>query len=528
MALNEVLVIDDNTDILKLLNALLQQHNFKVRLENNGAIAIKSIQARLPDLILLDLPMPEMNGIEICKHIKSKQKTNHISIIFLSAQKNDKQIAEGLLAEGVDFISKPFSVETLLLRVGVHIKINQLQKDLSCFNLQLQNRVENRTRILHETNKQLKQLKHAIKASYSGIWDWDLTTNKFYYNDAFFSMLGYQPIDFLQDSFSFTALIHSEDISLYKEQITRCLNSHDSEFQIEYRLRKQDTTYCWVLSKGMVVEKNITGHPLRMTGTHTDISAEKQKQQSLRLLSQTDHLTGLANRAFFITQVKQVLINTPGIHALFFIDLDGFKQINDTFGHHAGDTVLTTIAERLCCLFRQKDILCRFGGDEFAIFLPHSGKNHFAPESATRLLKALNTPIKLDGESINISSSIGISFYPHDGTTAQLLLKNADIAMYQAKAMGKNTYQLFSPNIAKTITKQKSLRGALKSAVKNYELILYFQPQIDRSFIKGMTSSNVGQQIVETIINLSHALDIKITAERRETEEQANLLSSMG
>lgn len=275
--MKEILVVDDNVDILKLLCTLLQ-HEYKVRVVNNGALAIKSIVAKQPDIVLLDVIMPDLNGMETCKIIKKNNKISHIPVIFLSALRDETEIKKGLLAGGVDFINKPFSSEILLLRLRIHLKLAGLQQELKLINQSLQQKVETRTKILLETNNELIRLKYALQASYTGIWDWDLRKNKFTYNDVFFTLLGYESAQFLLDSKLYISLLHPADLAPYQQQIDQCLNNQSSEFQIEYRLQRADESYCWILSKGIVVERDQYKIPIRMTGTFTDISVEKDKQ----------------------------------------------------------------------------------------------------------------------------------------------------------------------------------------------------------------------------------------------------------
>ena len=272
--MKEVLVVDDNVDILKLLSTLLQ-HEYKVRVVNNGALAIKSIIAKQPDIILLDIMMPDLSGMETCRIIKNNNKISHVPVIFLSALRDDTEIKNGLLAGGVDFINKPFSSEILLLRLGIHLKLASFQQELKLVNQSLQQKVETRTKILLETNTELTRLKYALQASYAGIWDWDLRENEFTYNDAFFTLLGYESTQFLLDSKLYKTLLHPADLAPYQQQIDQCLNNQSSEFQIEYRLQRSDESYCWILSKGIVVERDQYKIPIRMTGTFTDISVEK-------------------------------------------------------------------------------------------------------------------------------------------------------------------------------------------------------------------------------------------------------------
>lgn len=482
----EILVVDDNPDNLKLIHLLLLENGFKVRLANNGGMALKSIRSKQPDLILLDITMPVLNGFEVCQQLKQHKSTTDIPVIFLSALKEQVDIIQGFSVGGVDFISKPFKSEILLARISTHLKISKLQKDLQALNKGLESRIAERAKKIIETNNKLRlseaRLEYALTASNEGIWDWDLPNNKIYYNDTYFNMLGYDVNELPHNPDTWISLLHPDDIHHINKDYFFGQNKNSQHLETEYRLRKRDGTYCWISSKSMVIEKDSANRPLRIIGTHTDITSEKNIQENLRQLASYDPLTKLANRTLFIDTVTRSIAQarrTSCRHAILFLDLDRFKHINDSLGHSAGDQLLIKVSNGLSTIFRDDDVIARLGGDEFTILLKDVTGTHQVTETAKRILEILNKPFDILGHQVVISASIGIVLYPDNGTTPEDLLKKADTAMYQAKRSGRNNYWFFSEEMNQDAQKHLELEESLRNAIEHEEIILHYQPQVD-------------------------------------------------
>ncbi len=201
--------------------------------------------------------------------------------------------------------------------------------------------------------------------------------------------------------------------------------------------------------------------------------------QNLYLMSSTDSLTGVYNRLQFDRSIKEILAATDRNHkkaALLFIDLDNFKAINDTFGHHIGDLLLIEVAKRLKLCVRSKDFISRLGGDEFAIILSDIEDTKEAEQIAEKIINTLSVDYNIEGHHIKNGSSIGVAFYPHASTTRENLVLNADVAMYHAKASGRNNFQVFSETLNDRYRKKISLEHALKFALERKEIFLTYQP----------------------------------------------------
>jgi diguanylate cyclase (GGDEF)-like protein/PAS domain S-box-containing protein len=214
-----------------------------------------------------------------------------------------------------------------------------------------------------------------------------------------------------------------------------------------------------------------------------DISFIKQSQKQMEQLAYYDELTGLANRSYFRDQLrKAILMSQRGFSfALLYFDLDEFKLINDTLGHDAGDELLLEVAKRLKARLRDDDLIARLGGDEFAVILSGIKDKVHAGTIAAQLQQAFLIPVKLGQQEVAISASIGITVAPEDGVDAELLLKHADLAMYEAKARGKNTYRFFSQDLNDAANERLLIESQLREAIREQQFVLYYQPKIDLS-----------------------------------------------
>ena len=320
------------------------------------------------------------------------------------------------------------------------------------------------------------------KATHEGLWDWNLKTNKIYFSPRFLSLIGRDAT--AENSFNKPAdwfnLVHPDDQNIVKSEINNHLEGHTSHFQCEHRLLHQDGSYHWVLSRGLAV-RDKSGKAVRMAGSHTDISARKEAENQLRHDAFHDNLTGLYNRAWFVSYLQKILIESNRFKnanfAILFLDLDQFKIVNDTLGHAAGDNLLIQVSDRLKACLRDSDLLARFGGDEFVILLEHSDDYHFI-HIAERIIETLSCPFTLKDQEIQSGASIGVTLSSSGYTNSDEMLRDADIAMYQAKQGGKNCYVVFDENMREHLLSRISMEQGLSEAIKNNRLELYYQPII--------------------------------------------------
>jgi len=228
--------------------------------------------------------------------------------------------------------------------------------------------------------------------------------------------------------------------------------------------------------------KGPTGQVTHFVATGKDVTERMQTQERLQHMAQHDALTELPNRALFLDRLKQALARArwhKRLVAVLFVDMDRFKTINDTLGHEIGDKLLQALAERFSVSVREGDTVARFGGDEFVVLLDDVASEKDIGALAQKVIEMLAPPFEIGGQSLYITASIGVSLYPNDGEDSTTLLKNADIAMYRAKDLGKNTYQFYSADMSARAFERLTLESSLRHAIERNEFRLYYQPQID-------------------------------------------------
>lgn len=301
------------------------------------------------------------------------------------------------------------------------------------------------------------RLKHALNASTEGLWIWDIGNDLTYYNSAFLEMLDCSCTDSGYDSDTWFELIHPDDIEKYQSYISKCTSGQQISFKLEYRLKTCRDGYLWILAQGKVIEHDSSGKPTLLVLSHTNISPLKEAEQRQRYLACHDPLTKLPNRQLFHEQLDDALNNAnhnPCQHALLYLDLDRFKNINDSFGNAIGDQLLINVASRIQGVLREDDFVARLEGDKFVVLLKHIGGTFQASESGQKITDALKSPFNLTGYQVTISASIGIALYPVNGVTRKDLIKNADLAMYQAKQLGGARYKFLQGGIIRQATDQ--------------------------------------------------------------------------
>ena len=291
--------------------------------------------------------------------------------------------------------------------------------------------------------------KFALEGSGDGVWDLNINTKKAFFSKKWKEMLGYGAQKITNNYSTLVSLIHKDDLPRFLQALNNCLHKKSDTYSLEYRLLCKDQSWKWVLTRGMVVAWNVDGTAQRMVGTHTDITELKTSEEIIWKQANFDVLTGLPNRRMFFDQLKSEIkrmSRAKAMFALMFIDLDGFKQVNDKLGHHIGDRLLIEVAKRVNQCIRESDVFARLGGDEFTIIISGFETSNYVMKIADKILKLLNKPFIFDDNEVIISASIGISIYPLDGATDDILIKRADSAMYTAKSKGKNCWTLFDSN----------------------------------------------------------------------------------
>ena len=297
--------------------------------------------------------------------------------------------------------------------------------------------------------------KFALEGSGEGVWDWNIQTGEANFSPRWKQMLGYTDQELANELRTWEQLVHAEDLPVAQAAIQAYLSGDTTGYATEFRMRGKDGLWRWILARGKIVSHTPEGQPLRMIGTHADITERKEAELQARFMAYHDRLTGLPNRTLFFDRlsnaISQARRNREKV-ALLFGDLDGFKAVNDQHGHDAGDVVLQHTASRLVACVRAVDTVARVGGDEFVVIL--GGIEHIAEATAVadKLIASVVQPVVLsDALAVQVGLSVGVSLYPDHGTEMDTLLAAADAAMYQAKAAGKGQHWVYTGSDAEVL-----------------------------------------------------------------------------
>ena len=324
------------------------------------------------------------------------------------------------------------------------------------------------------------QLRLAMEAADMASWYWNVDTGQISFSDGFGPLFGLPRGSFFKEYAKFLASIHPDDRSATDASVQRAIKL-DTNFDMECRVVWPDGSVHWLAVKGQVMRAP-SGRAERIVGVTTDITTRRQAEQRIAYLAHHDALTGLPNRVLLQDRIGQAIAhshrNATQV-AVLFIDLDHFKTINDSLGHQQGDLLLQLVAARIEGCLREIDTVSRLGGDEFVIVIPalsNDDEGSDATTVAVKLLEALSAHFHVHSHDLHIGASIGISIYPNDAETAEILMRNADTAMYQAKERGRNQYQFFTSEMNATAQQRMTMQMQLRRSLQANDFCLYYQP----------------------------------------------------
>jgi diguanylate cyclase (GGDEF)-like protein/PAS domain S-box-containing protein len=341
---------------------------------------------------------------------------------------------------------------------------------------------------LRKTQKELEESKEryalTLKGTNDGVWDWDLKTNDVYLSARWKNILGFEDEEFPDSYDEWFSRIHKSDIPSLNQKVKLYINNKIEHFEIEYRILDKNNQYTWVLCKAAAL-RDKKGKAYRMIGSHTDISQHKVNETMLNeLLHNASHdlLTGLPNRSLFIEKLERSLINSKRkkeyVFAVLYIDLDRFKVINDSLGHSIGNLLLVEVAKKIQKSLDNEYILARLGGDEFGILIEDIVEHDVIIKIAKRIQKEIKKPVNLEGHEVFPASSIGITFSSSGYERSEEVLRDADLALYKAKAMGRARYEIFDSGMHVHALELLQLETDLRYAIERNEFILHYQPII--------------------------------------------------
>ncbi|MFZ2162664.1 MAG: EAL domain-containing protein [Sideroxyarcus sp.] len=322
----------------------------------------------------------------------------------------------------------------------------------------------------------------ALEGGGDCVWDWNMQTNEVALSKGGKAMFGFADDEIGNNMSVWNARVHPEDIAQLLVQVGEFFHLKQDKFTAEYRVRCKDDSWKWILTRGMVAHRNDAGRITRMIGTHTDLTERKQAEETIRRQAHYDALTQLPNRRLFRDRLEQTIRLSKRDRipfVLMLIDLDHFKEVNDTLGHDAGDFLLVDASQRILHCVRESDTVARMGGDEFVVILPDIEDPVSIERIAQKIIGKLASPFLLGEEKAFISASIGITCYPNDADNMETLLKNADQAMYVAKNLGRNRMSYFTPVLQENAQKRMRMVNDLRDALASGQLRVYYQPIVE-------------------------------------------------
>jgi diguanylate cyclase (GGDEF)-like protein/PAS domain S-box-containing protein len=320
----------------------------------------------------------------------------------------------------------------------------------------------------------------ATSGANDGIWDWDLRSGAAYFSPRWLAVLGLAERELRDSTEGWLERVHADDLSRVKAELAAHLEARSPHFESEHRLLHRDGAYRWVLVRGLAV-RDARGVAYRMAGSLTDIADRKQTEEQLIHDALHDPLSSLPNRAFFMTLLDRAIKRTRRrgaeyLFAVLFVDLDRFKLVNDSLGHTAGDRLLVAISGRLQRCLRPGDVVARLGGDEFSILLDDIGEVSDATRVAERIQAELKEPFVFDGHEVFTSASIGIALSTAAHDRPEYFLRDADTAMYRAKARGKARYEMFDEAMHARAVAELRIETDLRRALERREFRVRYQP----------------------------------------------------
>lgn len=575
-----IFIIDDQLINLRLITILLEKEGFKIEIADNAEEGIRKIEEILPDLILLDIMMPNIDGFEACKRLKASKTTKNIPVIFMTGLQKTQHKVKGFELGAVDYITKPFEYPEVLSRINNQLQLSQLHKELKQHNDLLKEEIEKRKITENNLLQSKQRLKTIFNNDVNGIIVVDKEGTILFVNPSGEKIFGLQSKNMIGENLGIPfihqdltnidiphpsgkvvtaemrvvnifwenqeayliSLINISDRQkleeklniLFKatEQSTASIVITNKEGNIEYINPKFEKisgyTEAELLGKNPRILKsgytsdeeyekmwktlmnkqewlgefqnkkkngelywetahispiiNSQGIITNFVAIKEDITEKKKQEEKLEYQACYDILTDIPNRAFGLEKldfyVKQAEKKKENL-GLMFVDLDKFKEVNDTLGHDFGDLLLKQTVARIKGSLRETDFLARLGGDEFLIIIPFQDNKKKLQKIANRIINCLQKPFYLDKNEVSISASIGITVYPEDAQNTEDLIRNADLAMLSVKRNGRNNYQMFTNLMKKRFNRNLQLQQHLNQALINKEFKLLYQPIID-------------------------------------------------
>jgi PAS domain S-box-containing protein len=462
-----LLVVDDEDTNRNLLTRLFESRGFMVDTAASGTDALERLRAGGIDLVLLDMNMPGLSGFDVLKAIRTVHSPGALPVVMVTGVGESRNLVEALELGANDYVTKPIDFPVVLARLKTQLARQQAE------------------RALKESEERYAL---AVKGANDGIWDWKFNTSEGYFSPRWRAVMGYDEHALLTSLSAWYDRVHPNDLGPLKAALEEHLVGSTTHFEYEHRVQSTPEAYRWVLARAVAV-RGANGEAVRVAGSLTDITEGKV----------ADALTGLPNRVLLMDRLSRLLEHSrrhPEFQVVvIFLDLDRFKVINDSLGHHAGDELLVQAARRLDGCLRSTDTLARLpaertsrddlltgstlgrmGGDEFVVVLGGLHQAEGAAKVADRLHGAFSQGFRVKGHEVFVSLSVGIAVNADGNTTPDDLLREADTAMYRAKGLGPSRTEVYSPDMRTEARVRLQNDTDLRHALGRNEFELWYQP----------------------------------------------------
>ncbi len=491
-----VLVVDDDAGGRRLTRATLNKAGFKVIEAADGQQALDALRVQMPDMVLMDVSMPVMDGFTACAELRRLPGGSRVPVVMMTGLDDVESIEHAFEVGATDFITKPINWAILPHRVRYMLRASLA---------------------INKLNQSQRRLSNAQRIGEMGDWEWDVLQDRLVSSEQALRIFGHDLNKGSLNLSGFLATVHTQDSERLQLACERAVYSGDA-FAIDHRIILPDGSVRHVHQQVEVIERDNQGQARQLAGAVHDVTGRKAAEEQIRQLAYFDALTGLPNRALFGEQVQKAIARAERHGeqlAVMFIDLDHFKRVNDTLGHSAGDELLRVVSQRLSSLVRNADSvtrgdvhsdtefasllsdgtdpvivndatarsdvhsIARLGGDEFIVLLTDMQRIEDAAHVAMRLVEALAEPVMIAGTEIFVGGSAGVAIYPDDGRDIDTLLMNADTAMYRAKSACRGGVQFYDRSMNAQAMDRLKMETRLRRAIERDEFVLHFQPRVN-------------------------------------------------
>ncbi|MBI6704099.1 EAL domain-containing protein [Pseudomonas viridiflava] len=464
-----ILIVDDDVHVRDLLEVLLQNQHYRTQTAESGEQALEMVEKHAPDLILLDIMMPGMDGYEVASRLKSGKTTSNIPIIMLSALDERSARISGLEAGAEEYLNKPVDSAELWLRVRNLLRLKSFGDYMKDHNLILEDQLQQRT-------IDLERFRSVMDASDDAIFLINRNTMSLIeFNRRACQLLGYTADELQRKTPAELGDSSMEQLEVVYDQI---IAGNGPSEPLETMIRDKSGRDVSVEIHRQAYQ---AGNDWIIVGIVHDITRRKESDQRLLKMAHYDSLTGLPNRDLFYTSLQMGLTQATVSRwklAVMTVNLDGFKNINETWGHVLGDQTLLEVSKRLARCLNASDTLGRVDGDEFALILMIREGQADTHQILERIRTTLRTPFQIEDQRVVMTASIGVALFPEDGEDARELVRHAYTAMNNAKKKGVDGYRFYTAQMNTEVSERLDLENALREAVQQRAFEIAYQPKV--------------------------------------------------